>query len=149
MWRGNFSNRCHLNQSNVTFFAKIYILLLLLKCDNTVFEHRMLYSYPWVIILLQSSQITFTTTRVSIYTQSTEKCMHALLTWHDASCSKTEQRSHLSSVWARCIIFNITLSEHVCSSNKSWTTSNSAWNMSQVTLVSIVRMHSLYYAITT
>lgn len=44
-----------------------------------------------------------------------------------SSSSWTEQRSHLSSVWARCMIFLTIFSRSVCSSNRSLTTSKSAW----------------------
>lgn len=47
---------------------------------------------------------------------------------HDSSTSNTAALSHFNSLWARCIIFMITLSMDVCSSNRSWTTSNKFCN---------------------
>lgn len=44
-----------------------------------------------------------------------------------SSSNWTEQRSHLSNVWARCMIFLTIFSRSVCSSNRSLTTSKSAW----------------------
>lgn len=44
-----------------------------------------------------------------------------------SSSNWTEQRSHLSNVWARCMIFLTIFSRSVCSSNRSLTTSRRAW----------------------
>lgn len=52
------------------------------------------------------------------------KSFENLVLSHDSSTSKTAALSHFNSLWARCIIFMITLSMDVCSSNKSCTTSN-------------------------
>ena len=41
-----------------------------------------------------------------------------------SSNSSTAALSHFSSRWALCIIFSVTFSSDVCSSNRSWTTSS-------------------------
>lgn len=48
-----------------------------------------------------------------------------------SSSNWTEQRSHFSSVWARCMIFLTIFSRSVCSSNRSLTTSRSAWTQAE------------------
>lgn len=48
-----------------------------------------------------------------------------------SSSNWTEQRSHLSNVWARCMIFLTIFSRSVCSSNRSLTTSKSAWTRAE------------------
>jgi len=40
----------------------------------------------------------------------------------------TRQRSQFNSVWALCMILLTTASTDVCSSNRSWTTSNSVYS---------------------
>lgn len=57
------------------------------------------------------------------------KSLENLVLSHDSSTSKTAALSHFNSLWARCIIFMITLSMDVCSSNKSCTTSNKFCNI--------------------
>lgn len=48
-----------------------------------------------------------------------------------SSSNWTEQRSHFSNVWARCMIFLTIFSRSVCSSNRSLTTSKSAWTRAE------------------
>lgn len=52
------------------------------------------------------------------------KSLENLVLSQDSSTSNTAALSHFKSLWARCIIFMITLSMDVCSSKRSCTTSN-------------------------
>lgn len=90
------------------------------------------------------SPIYFLTLFFMFFGEFRSKSLENLVLSQDSSTSSTAARSHFNSLWALCIIFMMTLSMDVCSSNKSCTTSSKFYNdtavrLHGITIVSSVR----------